>query len=157
MERRWGKAKEEKEKEWGRRGEERKKKVEIFFVAWLLDSDAALALMYQQIWSVMQLDVWICGWLWLAGGGERVMTHTLTTAPTRDQHSNTEKRHEFFPSVFWNECFQRGKGWVYTVEQLTACVWTDMNTQQDCKTRTLLAFMTYTPDNNARTTPFCFC
>lgn len=81
----------------------------------------------------------ICGWLWLAEGGERLMTHRLTTLPLRDRNSNTEKSCEFLPQSRERiSFFERGKGWGYIVEPLTAWVWTDMDTVEG-----LFAFMPY--------------
>lgn len=71
----------------------REEKVKQCFVAGSFESNAILALMFQQIWSVMQLDVRICGWLWLVEGGERLMTHRhncTSEGPTQQHRKKTQ-------------------------------------------------------------------
>lgn len=99
----------------------KKRRRQWYCVAGLFDSDAALALKCQQMWSVMERDVRICGWLWLAEGGERLMTHRLTSVPMRDWHSSTEIRHEFLSLKALSFAPDWGSGILHASELIWTC------------------------------------
>lgn len=88
-------------------------------------------------WCTNKSDLW-CTLMWGSVGGcdlprrkERLLTHRLTSVPSRDWRSNADKRHEISSQPRERE---KKKSWgrggmriCAVAEHLAACIWTDMN------------------------------